>query len=246
MSRCRKTRRCLSWCDRCRCSLSSTAAIGDNNGVFTNITATSLTASAAWGIDLDTNVASLKATTSAPGNIDLSEFDAITLTEVTSKNGGIAITSGGSMVVTKVVSSTDNDLNDIVLTATSGDITVVEVSAGATAGDVTLSAIGTPTSSIIDDDNQLTRITGDIVTLNASLDIGRKLTLPQKDIDTTANTILASTSATPRLRMFEAFGSMIAMGDSSECNDQRWAHSDHHGRGYQSDQCRGWGDYRQS
>ncbi len=57
-----------------------------------------------------------------------------------------------------VVSTTDNDANDIVLTANTGDITIGVVNAGVANGDVTITAT---TGSILDDTNDATTdITG--------------------------------------------------------------------------------------
>src|SRR5262249_14605148 len=67
-----------------------------------------------------------------------------------------------------------------------------------TAGDVTLSANTGPSGSIVDDNNDSTRITGDVVTLTAFVDIGQPLSGPAvEDIDTAANSISASTTNSP-------------------------------------------------
>ncbi|QEL20278.1 FG-GAP-like repeat-containing protein [Limnoglobus roseus] len=175
-------------------TLSSAGAITDNNGTGTNnLTGTMVTLSAAGGIDLDTTIASLTATTSAAGSILIREADGITLTNMTSSNGLITITAGGTITATNVVSSTDSDANDISITATGGgNIVVGTINAGATAGDVTLSA-NTGTGSILNSGTNL--VTGDVVTLTAAVDIGTAP--PVVNINTAANTIIASTTASP-------------------------------------------------
>ena len=180
-------------------NLTSAGAISDNNVGANNLTGTTATLAAAGGIDLDTTLATLTAATSAAGAVTIDELDAITLTSVTSNNGLITITAGGTITATSVVSSTDSDANDITLTATGGgNVVVAVINAGTTAGDVFLSADTGPTGSITDDNVDTTRITADVVTLTAFVDIGLPLSGPQvEDIDTAANTILASTTNSP-------------------------------------------------
>ncbi|MFO0797558.1 MAG: LamG-like jellyroll fold domain-containing protein [Gemmataceae bacterium] len=178
-------------------NLTSAGAITDNNLGANNLTGTTATLAAAGGIDLDTTLGSLTATTSAAGAILIDELDAITLTNVTSSNGLITVNAGGTITATNVVSSTDSDANDITLTATGGgNIAVTTINAGTANGDVFLSANTGPGGSIVDDDVDSTRITGDVVTLTAFVDIGQPLSVSQvEDIDTAANTIVATTSS---------------------------------------------------
>ncbi len=103
------------------------------------------------------------------GVIRIDELDAVTLTDIDTANGSITLVAGGAINAVDVVSTTDNDANDVVLTANSGDITVTVVNAGTTNGDVTLTAT---TGAINDDGLNATRITGDVVTLTAANNIG--------------------------------------------------------------------------
>ncbi len=90
--------------------------------------------------------------------IRIDEFDAVTLTDIDTANGSITITAGGAINAVDVVSTTDNDANDIVLTANTGDVTIGVVNAGVANGDVTITAT---TGSINDDANDATTdITG--------------------------------------------------------------------------------------
>jgi fibronectin-binding autotransporter adhesin len=175
-------------------TLTATAgAITDANGSGSNnVTANTLLASAATGINLDTTVADITATTSGAGAIALRELDGVTLTNVTAANGAITVTTGGNTTVTSVVSGTDNNANDISITASSGNITVATVNAGTSAGDATIIATA---GSILDDNNDATVISGDVVTLTAAVDIGLPLTAPAtEDIDTAANSLVLSTT----------------------------------------------------
>lgn len=149
----------------------------------TDVRAANLTANAATGIDLDTAVTSISASTTGAGAIVLDEADGATLTSITAANGSITITTGGATQVTSVVSTTDNDANDISITTSTGDMTVVTVTAGAgVAGDVTLQATA---GSILDDGVNATLVTGDAVGLSAGVDIGAPGAVAM--IDTTAN-----------------------------------------------------------
>ncbi len=117
-------------------------AITDGNANQINVTAGELSATAAGGIDLDTTVTSLDASTTATGDVVISETDDITLTNVSTADGSITLTSGGQITATNVDSSgTDHDTNDIALTSTGGGIAAGTANAGAT-GDVTLDAQG--------------------------------------------------------------------------------------------------------
>ena len=95
-------------------------AITDGNAATVNVIANVLTATAQGLIDLDTTIASLVASTSAAGAIDINETDAIVLTDVNSANGSIAVAAGGQITATDVQSLTDDDANDIYLTTSSG------------------------------------------------------------------------------------------------------------------------------
>src|SRR5207247_2735755 len=97
-------------------------------------------------------------------------------------NGSITLQAGSTIQATHIASLTDLDANDIAVTATSGDIVAGAVSAGSANGDVTLIATA---GSILDDADNTTRITGDVVTLTG-LDIGQLPTGGVEQIDTAA------------------------------------------------------------
>jgi autotransporter-associated beta strand protein len=174
-------------------------AITDANGVGTgNVTGSTLTATAQSGIDLNTAVTAITASTSGAGNISLRELDGVNLTSVTASSGAISISTGGPTTVTSVVSSTDNDANDVTVFASSGDITLVSLLAGSGAAgsnDVSVSAVS---GSILDDNSDATLVRGDSVSFLAAVDIGRPLSGPAvEDIDTTANQLSAVTTGSP-------------------------------------------------
>ncbi len=180
--------------------------IDDANDATTDITGDVVTLTAAGGVGqvagngtLDTRANSLDVSVTGNGVIRIDELDAVTLSDIDTANGSITITAGGAINAVDVQSLTDNDANDIVLTANTGDITVTVVNAGTASGDVTITAVA---GAILDDaseangdDNAVaTRITGDVVTLIATGAIGTDAVLA--DIDTTANRLDVQSTTT--------------------------------------------------
>ena len=106
-----------------------------------DVIADELTVDALGGIDLDTEIASVDASALAEGALVLDELDAVVLTDVDTVEGPITVTAAGQITALDVDSSAkDDDVNDVVLHATAGDILVGRVAAGPTAGDVVLTA----------------------------------------------------------------------------------------------------------
>jgi hypothetical protein len=96
-----------------------TGAIVDTNAGANNVAATSLVASAATGINLDTTVANITATTSGAGNIDIDESDNATVVNVAAAGGNADVSSNtGSLSVNTMSASAM-----AILTANSGTIT---------------------------------------------------------------------------------------------------------------------------
>ena len=178
-------------------------AITDGNGGAFNVTADNLLADAAGGIDLDTTINTLNASTSAAGAININETNAITLTDVDTSNGLITVTAGGAITATDVVSTTDADANDISITSTGGAIAVSVVNAGATAGDVTLDAQG---GAITDGNGGTVNVTADNLLADAAGGI---------DLDTTINTLNASTSAAGAININETNAITLTDVDTS-------------------------------
>ncbi|MFT7691453.1 MAG: Ca2+-binding RTX toxin-like protein, partial [Candidatus Latescibacterota bacterium] len=163
-------------------TLTASGAIIDGVG---KIAGDVLTATSVGSQVLDTTVASLVATTSATGFIEVTESDEITLSNMTTANGPISVTAGGATIIDTVISTTDADANDIRIVAATGDITVGTVNAGLNLGDVELTASA---GAIVDDKaDATTDITGDVLELIAAQGIGVTSTL-----DTAANSIRAS------------------------------------------------------
>ncbi len=141
---------------------------------------------------LDTRANSLDVSVTGLGVIRIDELDAVTLTDIDTANGSITITAGGAISAVDVESTTDNEANDIVLTANTGNIAVGVVNAGTTAGDVTLSAT---TGSILDNANDTaTDVTGDVVTLTAATGVGE--VAGNGTLDTRANSLDVSVTGT--------------------------------------------------
>ncbi|MDX1454276.1 MAG: filamentous hemagglutinin N-terminal domain-containing protein [Gammaproteobacteria bacterium] len=172
-------------------TLNAGAAITDGSGGGTGIIGGVLTADAAGAMTLDTQVTSVDLSTSATGDIIVTELDAITLTDVDSNDGAINVTAGGAMTVTDVASLTDNDANDITLQAAT--MNVVLVDAGA-AGDVFLTTTG---GAITDGSGGSTGITADVLTASAAGNL---------TVDTAVNTIVGSTSAAGGIVVTEVDG----------------------------------------
>ncbi|MDA1017796.1 MAG: hypothetical protein O3A00_25480, partial [Planctomycetota bacterium] len=157
-------------------------SITEGGSAAVDVTGNLLTADAAGSITLDTNVASLNASTSAAGAIDIDEANAIVLTDVDTSNGSIRVAAGGQITATDVNSAnTDNGTNSITLTTSAGSIVTGTISAG-TQNDVTLNSA----AAITDDGSSGTVITADVLTADAASSI---------TIDTSVNSVNASTSA---------------------------------------------------
>ncbi|MCE9614469.1 MAG: filamentous hemagglutinin N-terminal domain-containing protein [Lentisphaerae bacterium] len=148
-------------------TLSADGSILDDGDNATRVAGTTVTLTAGNAVgatgatgQLETQADALTVTATS-GSIHIGETDAATLT---------SLTAGG----------------DVVVTNSSGDLTLVTVSAG---GNTTLAAGG----SLLDDNNDLTRITGDTVTLTAGGTIGTDAANGQ--LDTTADTLNATAAA---------------------------------------------------
>lgn len=178
-------------------SLSSVGALsGSNISAPTGL----LTANGS-SINLGTTVQSLEASATgiSPGtsNLIITESDGIVLTDVDTANGSILVTAGGELDARDVVSSTSVIANTVSLSTTSGNLIVGNVDAGANA-DVTLTSNSIGTQQIRDDANSTTRITGNLITLNAGGGIGAN-----SDIETSGTRLFAS-SASGALNVTEA------------------------------------------
>ncbi|WP_437223375.1 hypothetical protein SH661x_003192 [Planctomicrobium sp. SH661] len=115
-------------------------------GVGPHLIADDLNATSGSGINLGTTINTLTAQITGAGAIQITETNAITLTDVKTANGSIGVIAGGNITATSVVSQTDADVNDITLTSQTGNIAVQSVNAGTTNGDVILNAAGTISS----------------------------------------------------------------------------------------------------
>ncbi len=158
-------------------NLTSGGAITDAAG---KISADILTADAAGAMTLNTTVASVNASTSAPGAMIITETNSITLTDIDTANGTITVTTAaGAVIATDVDSSaTDDDLNDITITSVGGGITAGIINAGAL-NDVNLTSGGAITDAA-------GKISADILTADAA---------GAMTLNTTVASVNASTSA---------------------------------------------------
>ncbi len=180
-------------------TLTSAAGITDTTDGDTDITARTLSITAAGGIGsgagtnaLDTDVDYISASVSGTGDIYILEESGVTLTNITTANGLINITTGavttGDTVVTNVAASTTGAVNTVNITADRGDIYIGTVgAAGSTA------AIGATAGSIYDDSVNTTRVTATSVSLTAAGSIGASST--DADVDTACTNLTAATTA---------------------------------------------------
>ena len=143
-------------------AVSLTASNGQIDQTTGLITGTSLTANATASIDLNTQVNSLTARSTATGSIEIDETDTITLTGVETNNGTITVNAGS-------------------------DILMQSVSAAAGAGNVTLTS---DAGAILDDTGaEDANLIADVATLMAATGIGT--TESDGDLDVRLNTLNA-------------------------------------------------------
>lgn len=180
--------------------------VDDANDGISDITADVVTLTAGAGVgesggngSLDTTANSLDVSVTAAGLINLNEANAVTLTAIDTANGAITISAAGTITATNVTSTTDDNANDIAITATTGNIEVGTISAGATDGDVTLLAT---TGAILDDVlDTTTDVTGDVVTLTAATGIGESG--GNGSLDTAANSLDVSATGVGLINLNE-------------------------------------------
>ena len=117
-------------------TVNAAAGITDGDAGVDVTAANALLTALAGGISADLAVATAAA--NAPGTIDLSDVDAVTLTSVISAGGSVFVTAGGAITATAVTASAGN----VALLSTAGDIGIGAVAASVVAGGVTVDAAG--------------------------------------------------------------------------------------------------------
>ncbi len=117
------------------------AASAITSQAATKITANDLTAVATGEIALNTQVVGITVTSTVSGDIAIEETDAITLHNLNTKNGAIAVTADGQITVTQVTSQTSSVTNPIILETTTDGIIIEAIHAGNRA-DVEITAQG--------------------------------------------------------------------------------------------------------
>jgi len=152
-------------------SVAETAnVIGDD----LTLTATGDIGGATAALDLDTTANTLNVSSTVAGNIFINESDGVNLLDIDTADGLISITTGGATTITDVASLTNSDANDITLTASTGNISLFLVNAGAS-GDVTVTASsGNITDGHADGNTgaTTTNVTADDLVLSATTGIG--------------------------------------------------------------------------
>ena len=177
-------------------TLTSAAGISDTSDGDTDITARILSITAASGIGsgagtnaLDTDVDYISASVSGTGDIYILEESGVTLSDISTNNGLINITSGsvatGDTIVTSVVAGGTANVD---ITATRGDIYLATVTAAGDTATITATA-----GSVYDDTVNTTKVSATSVSLTAAGSIGASST--DADIDTACVNLTAATTA---------------------------------------------------
>jgi len=177
-------------------TLTSAAGISDTSDGDTDITARILSITAASGIGsgagtnaLDTDVDYISASVSGTGDIYILEESGVTLSDISTNNGLINITSGsvatGNTIVTSVVAGGTANVD---ITATRGDIYLATVTAAGDTATITATA-----GSVYDDTVNTTKVSATSVSLTAAGSIGASST--DADIDTACTDLTAATTA---------------------------------------------------
>ena len=165
---------------------------------------------------LETDITTLIATITGSGDVNIVETDALDLADVFTNHGGVTVTSGGPLLATNVnSSSTDDDTNDISLTTTVGDISVLSINAG-NAGDVTLitpgAITGDGTEAVEVTADELTATTGGAITLDTTVGSieAASTTSGAIDIDETDSIDLNNLSTVAGIITIDAVGDIAA------------------------------------
>ncbi|MBT4816598.1 MAG: hypothetical protein HON70_12900, partial [Lentisphaerae bacterium] len=160
------------------------------------------------GADLGTAATTLDVSSTTVGSIVISETDGVTLEDIDTADGLITITTGGDTDVQDVVSTNDDDANDITITATAGDIDLDTLTAGA-AGDATVEA----TLGAITDAGADSVVTADVLSLRARDEIG---VIGGNDINMTATTLSAVVTQAGDIAIDETNGLVITEATTAD------------------------------
>ncbi len=169
-------------------SLTAVGAITDANGATNNVTASSLTATAGTGINLDTTITTLTAANvTGTGAIDIRNSGALTVTSATTTDGAITLAADNGTLTLTTVTAGGIGRNVTASTTTAGNIAVGSVSAAGdqvsltavgaitdangTANNVTASSLAATAGTGIDLDTTVTTLTSANVTGTGSIDI---------------------------------------------------------------------------
>ena len=114
-------------------------AITDLNGGAVNVIGSTLTATAINGIDLDTTIATLVASVTGPGAIDVNETNGLLVTSATTINGNITVLANDDLTATLVTAglAVASGNGNIVLTSVNGSVSLGSVTAALDRVDVT-------------------------------------------------------------------------------------------------------------
>ncbi len=180
--------------------LQSGGSIVDDNGPAMNVTAERLVAIADGGIELDTAVDRITATSLVAGDIEIRQSRAVELTSVHSNDGLIRVDAAGDIDALEVVSFTDAAGNDIELSAGSGgNFTAGSIFAGSDHGQITIAADG----RIDHDGDAATQIAGSRLNLTAGGAIGGTGTNADRPLRTQVGAIDAQVTGTGEINISE-------------------------------------------
>ncbi|MDF3130150.1 hypothetical protein P0Y35_13160, partial [Kiritimatiellaeota bacterium B1221] len=161
---------------------------------------------------LETWIEDLIAHTTAAGEIELDEVDALILQDVDTFKGFMDIRTGAQLTATDVQSLTDSDANDIIFRATTGDILVNLISAGFGSGDLFLSADAGGIKETAPEDATADLI-ADVATLTTTGGIGS-----MRAIETSFNELIASSSVAGNIDFNESDGILLSSVTTQDGN----------------------------
>jgi fibronectin-binding autotransporter adhesin len=172
-------------------TLTATAGnITDANGATSNISAPSLSATAATGIDLDTTIATLtSAAVTGAGDINISDTaDGLAVTSAITFDGNITLNATGGTLALDTVTAGGTGRNIVVSTTTIGDVQVNNVTA--LDDHIQITAVGSVLEAGADPGADLTAATAEIV---AGTGIGASGAVIEVDLVTLNSAVVTDT-----------------------------------------------------
>jgi hypothetical protein len=152
-----------------------------------------LSVAAAGGINIQADVVDAELTTTATGDILLTNTGELNVSTITAADGAVALNAGGDLIIDQVLSQTNSDSNDISLTATDGGSMILGTLDTGNLGDINLdSATTLQVESLIGDELVITA--GGFVTFAGDVNSADITTTATGDVDITELNNIALTN----------------------------------------------------